>query len=158
MSLRTKWLDELEQEIRNFNIGILNVHVVITTYKTAATPHFNDLINKVADNAVLIADECHYIGSRAFRNIEFQNFTAKIGLSATPDRWWDETGTAFLKGIFDKVVYEYSLEDAIEAGKLTPYEYFPHVVSLTESEIEDYKKLTLQIIRLYNSEDAMIKR
>ncbi|MFD6440443.1 DEAD/DEAH box helicase family protein, partial [Peribacillus sp. NPDC060186] len=151
---KTKWLDELEQEIRNFNIGILNVHVVITTYKTAATLHFNALINKVAHHSVLIADECHYIGSRAFRNIEFQNFTAKIGLSATPDRWWDETGTAFLKGILDKVVYQYSLEDAIEAGKLTPYEYFPHVISLTESEIEAYKKLTLQIIRLYNSEDA----
>ncbi|MED1511844.1 DEAD/DEAH box helicase family protein [Bacillus proteolyticus] len=151
---KTKWLDELEKEIRNFNIDILNVHVVITTYKTAATPHFNALINKVAHHSVLIADECHYIGSRAFRNIEFQNFTAKIGLSATPDRWWDETGTAFLKGIFDKVVYQYSLEAAIGAGKLTPYEYFPHVISLTESEIEAYKKLTLQIIRLYNSEDA----
>ncbi|MCU6602700.1 DEAD/DEAH box helicase family protein [Peribacillus frigoritolerans] len=151
---KTKWLDELEQEIRNFNIGILNVHVVITTYKTAATPHFNALINKVAYHSVLIADECHYIGSRAFRNIEFENFTAKIGLSATPDRWWDETGTAFLKEIFDKVVYQYSLEAAIEAGKLTPYEYFPHVISLTESEIEAYKKLTLQIIRLYNSEVA----
>ncbi|MDA2771325.1 DEAD/DEAH box helicase family protein [Bacillus cereus group sp. Bc010] len=151
---KKKWLDELEKEIRNFNIGILNVHVVITTYKTAATPHFNALINKVAHHSVLIADECHYIGSCAFRNIEFQNFTAKIGLSATPDRWWDETGTAFLKEIFDKVVYQYSLEAAIGSGKLTPYEYFPHVISLTESEIEAYKKLTLQIIRLYNSEDA----
>jgi len=151
---KTKWLDELEQEIRNFNIGIIDVHVVITTYKTAATPHFNALINKVASHSMLIADECHYIGSRAFRNIEFRNFTAKIGLSATPDRWWDETGTIFLKEIFDKVVYQYTLEEAIEAGKLTPYEYFPHVISLTESEIEAYKKLTLQIIRLYNSEDA----
>lgn len=151
---KNKWLEELEREIRNFNIGILNVHVVITTYKTASTPHFIALINKVAEHSVLIADECHYIGSRAFRKMEFQNFTAKIGLSATPDRWWDEIGTAFLKGIFDKVVYQYSLEDAIGAGKLTPYEYFPHVISLTESEIEDYKKLTLQIIRLYNSEDA----
>lgn len=150
---KTSWLDELEQEIRNFNIGILNVHVVITTYKTAATQHFNALINKVAHHSVLIADECHYIGSRAFRKIEFQNFAAKIGLSATPDRWWDETGTTFLKGIFEKVVYQYSLEDAIKAEKLTPYEYFPHVISLTESEIESYKKLTLQIIRLYSSDD-----
>lgn len=151
---KNRWLDELEQEIRNFNIGILKVHVVITTYKTAATPHFNALINKVAYHSVLVADECHYIGSRAFKNIEFQNFTAKIGLSATPDRWWDETGTAFLKGIFDKVIYRYSLEEAIAARKLTPYEYFPHVVSLTESEMEDYKKLTLQIIRLYQYDDS----
>lgn len=151
---KKKWIHELENEIRNFNIGILNVHVVITTYKTATTLHFNELINKIVDHSVLIADECHYIGSRAFRKIEFKNYTAKIGLSATPDRWWDETGTTFLKGVFDKVVYKYSLEDAIHAGKLTPYEYFPHVLSLTSLEMVAYKKLTLQIIRLYNSEDV----
>ena len=51
---RTKWVDELEQAIRNYNIGILNVHVVITTYRTASTPHFNALIKQLPANALLI--------------------------------------------------------------------------------------------------------
>lgn len=150
---KIKWLDKLEQEILNFNIGILDMHIVITTYKTASTDHFNKLINKINKNSALIADECHYIGSNSFRNMDFENFKVKIGLSATPDRWWDDTGTEFLKNIFDKVVYKYSLEEAIDAGKLTPYEYFPHVIKLTESETSDYNKLTSQIVRLYNIKD-----
>src|SRR5699024_6760565 len=46
-----KWLNTLEEEIRNYNIGILNTHIVITTYKTANTKHFKELIYKVADHS-----------------------------------------------------------------------------------------------------------
>lgn len=150
---KQSWLPQLEDEIRNFNIGLIDTHVVITTYKTASTPHFNEQMRKIAHHSFLIADECHYIGSRAFRSLRFHHFTARIGLSATPDRWWDEAGTAFLKGIFDKVVYTYSLEEAIQSGKLTPYTYHPYTVSLTEEEITEYKRITRQIIRLYNKEE-----
>jgi superfamily II DNA or RNA helicase len=150
---KNSWLPELEDEIRNYNIGLINTHIVITTYKTAATPHFNEQIRKVAKHSFLIADECHYIGSKAFRNLQFNSYTARIGLSATPDRWWDEAGTTFLKGVFDKVVYSYSLEEAIEDGKLTPYTYHPYIVSLTEKEVAEYRKLTKQIIRLYNKDE-----
>lgn len=150
---KNNWLPRLEDEIRNYNIGLIHTHVVITTYKTAATPHFNEQIQKIANHSFLIADECHYIGSRAFRHLSFDHFTARVGLSATPDRWWDDAGTAFLKNIFKQVVYTYSLEDAIEHGKLTPYTYHPYIVSLTEDELNEYKKITRQIIRLYNKED-----
>lgn len=158
---KNSWLPELEDEIRNYNIGLIDTHVVITTYKTAATPHFNEQIRKISHHPFLIADECHYIGSRAFRKLQFNNYTARVGLSATPDRWWDESGTAFLKRIFDEVVYTYSLEEAIENGKLTPYTYHPYIVPLTEEELNEYKKITRQIIRLYNKEDEnhdMIER
>lgn len=151
---KTKWYDKLENTIRDYNIGLEVFHVVITTYKTASSNEFNYLMKKIANHAVLIADECHYIGSKAFKNIDFNNFNAKIGLSATPDRWWDEAGTSFLKNIFDKVVYEYSLVEAIDAGKLTQYEYFPHVTELTESEQVAYKKLTLQIIKMLNNDSG----
>src|SRR5690625_2814176 len=119
-----KWLNTLEEEIRNYNIGILNTHIVITTYKTANTKHFKELIYKVADHSFLIADECHYLGSKAFRGQTFDHFNARVGLSATPDRWWDEKGTQFIKNTFDKVVYYYTLDEAIKKDKLTPYMYF----------------------------------
>lgn len=158
---KNTWLPELEEEIRNYNIGLIDTHVVITTYKTAAMPHFNEMIKKVSSDSLLIADECHYIGSRAFRNLQFDSYSARIGLSATPDRWWDEDGTAFLKGIFDRVVYTYTLEEAIDNDKLTQYTYHPYVVPLTDEEIGEYRKITRQIIRLYNKEEEsedMIER
>lgn len=147
---KNSWLGELESEVRNYNLEITDFHVVLTTYKTAAMPHFVEQIGKVQKNAVLIADECHYMGSPTFSKLNFNNIQARIGLSATPDRWWDENGTAYLKNFFKGVVYRYTLDDAIEAGKLTPYSYEPHIVNMTESELEQYKYLTNRIISLYN--------
>jgi len=153
-----KWLNTLEEEIRNYNIGILNTHIVITTYKTANTKHFKELIYKVADHSFLIADECHYLGSKAFRGQTFDHFNARVGLSATPDRWWDEKGTQFIKNTFDKVVYYYTLDEAIKNDKLTPYKYFPHVVSLSELEVEDYERITTQLVRLYHQDEENDER
>ena len=38
----------------------------------------------------------------------------RIGLSATPERWFDDEGTDFVKNIIGDVVYEYTMEMAIE--------------------------------------------
>ena len=39
---------------------------------------------------MLITDECHYITFKGFKDFPFEKFNARLGLSATPDRWWDE--------------------------------------------------------------------
>lgn len=150
---KAKWLPELDREVRNFNIGITDFHVVITTYDAAANRDFVEQISKLQEHVLLIADECHYLGSAQFRNISFSNINARIGLSATPDRWWDEEGTRFLKDFFKDVVYTYTLDEAIAANKLTQYTYDPHVVPLTETELEDYNKLTKRIINQFNKKD-----
>lgn len=149
----TKWIPELEAEVRNFNIGITDFHVVITTYDTARSEAFLAQIEKIQQHAVLIADECHYLGSSKFRHINLKNIQVRIGLSATPDRWWDEEGTSYLKSFFNDVVYIYSLDKAIEEDKLTPYKYYPQIVSLTDAELNRYNALTLRIIKYFNSKD-----
>lgn len=148
-----KWKPELEKEVRNFNIGVTDFHVVITTYDTARSEAFLSQIAKIQQHAFLIADECHYLGSPKFRRIRFQNVQARIGLSATPDRWWDEDGTSYLKDFFRDVVYTYSLDRAIAEGKLTPYKYYPQVVALTEDELNRYQALTRRIIQYFNSKE-----
>lgn len=146
-----RWKDELSKVVRNFNLGISDYEVVITTYDTAKNPLFYEQISKVQANSFLIADECHYMGATGFRDLPYNNIEARLGLSATPDRWWDETGTHFLKEYFNGVVYEYTLDQAIQANKLTPYKYYPQVIDLTDSEIKQYMKLTRQIIQYFNS-------
>lgn len=148
------WIPELEQEVRDFNIDVSSEHVVITTYSSAMHPKFLENIQKLKQHAFLIADECHYLGSRQFSYFDVPNIQARLGLSATPDRWWDDNGTAFIKNFFDEVVYSYSLERAIEEKKLTPYKYYPQVVSLTDEELEAYTRLTRRIIQCYNKEDV----
>lgn len=146
-----KWKDELAYAVRNFNLGISDFEVVITTYDTAINPLFYEQIAKVQSNSFLIADECHYMGSAGFRYLPYNGIEARLGLSATPDRWWDEVGTHFLKDYFHGVVYEYTLDQAIADNKLSPYKYYPQVINLTDAEMKQYMKLTRQIIQYFNS-------
>src|SRR5699024_5160498 len=41
---------------------------------------------------------------------------------------------------------------------LTPYKYFPHVVSLSELEVEDYERITTQLVRLYHQDEENDER
>lgn len=147
------WLYSLESHIRDFNIGISKFECVITTYKTGGSKDFIDLVNRIKGKSFLIADECHYFGTMSFIKNHFINLDAKLGLSATPDRWWDEEGTKFLKKYFGDVIYTYSMEEAINNGALTPYEYYPIKVSLTEEEVNKYIKITKTIMSLYQEKE-----
>lgn len=151
--LKKSWIQKLEHEIRDFKIGISDFHVVITTYKTAGTTDFINLISSIHEQAFLIADECHYLGATAFRSIRLDNFQSKLGLSATPDRWWDESGTDFIKNFFKGVVYQYTLEEAIYNNALTNYKYMPMVAELTEDELQNYEKLTARLAVLYSQDE-----
>ena len=70
-----------------------------------------------------------------------------MGLSATPIRQYDEAGTSNLFDYFGGVVYEFTLEDAIGVC-LVPYDYFVHVVRLTDDEMHGYRELTERIKRI----------
>jgi superfamily II DNA or RNA helicase len=95
----------------------------------------------------LIADEVHNLGGvKEFIGNPPNWPTAKLGLSATPVRQYDDEGTADLLEYFGEVVFEFSLDDAIGVC-LVPYDYFVHRVDLTEPERERYAELTERIRR-----------
>jgi superfamily II DNA or RNA helicase len=92
----------------------------------------------------LIGDEVHGLGSGHLRNALIPNVNLRIGLSATPRRWFDDEGTDILINYFGEICFEFSLEKAI--GKfLTPYEYYPQLISLTGDELILYEELTEKI-------------
>lgn len=148
---KKKWGNKLQTDVRDFNIGIIEKHVVISTYKSASAVEFNYLISKIRGKSFIIGDECHYFGIKSLKGHQFYGITAKLGLSATPDRWWDEDGTAYLRNFFGDTVYEYDMKTAIKNGALTEYKYNPIVVNLINSELEEYEKLTARLIRLLSS-------
>ena len=59
---------------------------------------------------------------------------------------------------FNKVVYQFPLEKAIEKGFLTKYEYFPRFVELNAEEFEEYQKITKKIIIQYQNEKNQNKK
>ena len=159
---KERWKSNLEKKVRNFNIGLTNVECVIAVYDTASTYDFQHIISKIANMSFLIADECHNFGTNSFKVNKFDFFNAKLGLSATPERWWDEEGTNRIYDFFDRVVYEYDIQKAIDNGALVPYKYVPIVVGLSDEELESYVNYTHRIIRCLNSnsseKDEEIKR
>lgn len=151
---KRSWVNQLQADVRDFNLGILDKHVAITTYRTAASEEFNNLIARIRGKSFLIADECHYFGVKTLRDNKLGGAEGKLGLSATPERWWDEEGSDYIDRFFGGQVYEYGLKKAIETGALTEYVYHPVIADLTDEELEKYENLTRRLIYLYGDEKA----
>lgn len=153
---KDRWYQDLKNQIWEYNMGFRDRVVLIGSYKSMASKDFQTLISKVSDHRLLVADECHYIGTSTYKDTDFKNFNSALGLSATPRRWWDEEGSRRILDIFDQVVYEYTMEDAIQNRFLTPYYFFPKLISLTAEEIEEYENYTYRIGILVGNEALTI--
>jgi len=158
------WKNKLHKKIRDYNVGFSQKECIITTYKSLANHTFWNLISRIKTNSFLIADECHNIGVASLKKFDFSSINGRLGLSATPERWFDEKGTQRIREIFDKTVFEYPLDKAIEDDYLVEYEYHPIVVQLNDIEIQEYEKLSYLIAKAYSDDDIdedeinMIKR
>ena len=96
------------------------------------------------EDTLFIFDEVHGAGSSSF----VDNLTGKIspyryrlGLSATPEREYDETGNDFLQNEIGEIIFKFSLEDAIRKGILCEFNYIPLNYELTEAEKQKKKKI-----------------
>ena len=150
------WRELLRDAIANYSLGI-NKHIVLIAIQNTASS--DDFINQIAklisltSNHLFIADEVHGLGSRVFRKALNEDFEARLGLTATPNRWFDEDGTDLLMKYFGGVVFKFGLHEALnwidpvsEQTPLCPYNYYPEFVDLDELEMERYLELTKQII------------
>ncbi|MER3374045.1 MAG: DEAD/DEAH box helicase family protein [Allomuricauda sp.] len=127
-------------------------YIVIVTYASLPKPKFQSYFTQLPKDTILIADETHNLGSqgliRLLPNIHLEK---RIGLSATPHRKFDEVGNQSIQEFFNDeppYIVSYSMEDALNIGWLCKYTYHPHIVKLTDQEMEKYKELSLQLLRM----------
>jgi superfamily II DNA or RNA helicase len=149
---KAQWLDELNAQILDFNAGYRQFISVITTHTTFISSEFQGTIDRLNTPSFLIADEAHHLGAERSRQNYPQGISFRLGLSATPDRWFDDEGTAALRMFIGETVFAFPLEKAIGLS-LTPYYYHPHLVPLTDEELERYEELSAKIARLMSRED-----
>ena len=142
---RRTWFDDLAARLDECRRGDRPFAMAIATNATFQTDAFQQLARELPEHTLLIADEVHNVGAPALRELLPDHVRYRLGLSATPERWYDDEGTAALTGYFGRVVYELGLERAIELKALTPYEYFPVVVELHGEELEEYLALSVKI-------------
>jgi superfamily II DNA or RNA helicase len=116
--------------------------VILATMRTSSTEEFRRRLEG-GDHLMVVADEVHQLGSRENLKVLEIPSGARLGLSATPQRYGDPEGTQQLMEYFGGVVLpRVTLEDAIKSGRLVEYEYFPHPVHLRDREAEEWKRLT----------------
>jgi superfamily II DNA or RNA helicase len=131
-------------------------YIIISTYASFARQNIFTELNRLSPKTLLIADECHNLGSnRLLKLLSKVNFKRRIGLSATPERQFDEEGNKKIFSFFnsdESYTYAYPMDEAIKNGVLCRYYYYPHLVSLTEAEMQDYKELSSKISKFFNNE------
>ena len=134
-------------------------YIIIATYASFVRSNIFPELSKFPKQKLLfIADEAHNMGSGQMINrLNEIPYLRRIGLSATPSRQYDDSGNQKLKHFFgctDKFTFEYSMAEAIENGALCRYYYYPHVVSLTEAEMEQYVDISTKIVKILGFKDA----
>ncbi len=152
-SANPDWKTDLSRVVSNIKLGNTENACLITTHTTLADEYFREKIDGLSQNSILIADEVHGLGSEYQRQGLRERYNARIGLSATPERYYDEEGTDFLVDYFGGVTFEYTLEDAIPKY-LTPYEYYPVLVEMDEDELDEYRNMTKKVAAAYADDNA----
>jgi superfamily II DNA or RNA helicase len=123
----------------------LGERIILGTMQTCCKPEFVNQISGV-EHLLIVVDEVHQIGSAENSNALNINAGKRLGLSATPERYGDPEGTQRIMDYFGGIIEPpFTLADAIEAGCLVRYQYFPDTVYLTATESDEWAELSRQL-------------
>ncbi|SEF67047.1 DEAD/DEAH box helicase family protein [Sphingobacterium lactis] len=159
-SENSRWEDDLFQVGKSLVFGRSTNYGIITTYATFKGNKFQNMLKEYFNNdfdiITLVADEAHNFGSAGFLKVIPNFISRRIGLSATPERQFDEIGNKTLNEYFscsdDVYTFEYNMKTAIENGILCRYYYHPIIVNLELEEQERYLKISKELVKYIDPE------
>lgn len=145
---RYNWKKTFSRMISDYDLGIIDNFCVITTNATFVTAAMQNELLKMDGDFCLVVDEAHNFGSKKQIACMSEKFNFRLALSATIVRHHDEYGTQRLFNYFGDKCIEYTLKEAIIDGKLTPYYYYPVIVSFNEDELHEYVEITDKVAKI----------
>lgn len=120
-----------------FRLGAINIAVINTAAK---------LVLRMQEHKYfLIVDECHKAASEQFRAVLQAKTFASLGLSATPERPYDEGLKDVLVPALGPVIFSYGYADALRDGVIVPFELRNIVFEMEEDRQAEYDKLSKAI-------------
>ena len=121
---------------KNQKISRINLCVINSLSKINIT-NFEDYI--------IVADECHRYGSDSFyKGINYQ-WKVTVGLSATPQREYDNYFEDRIVPVLGNLLYEYSYSDAMEDDVINNYDLINIECPLSEGDKLEYDELSKSI-------------
>ena len=162
-----KWRKTLELCLLGLDDTRYNTAIIYTTHSTVSSDDFIRIIRENKNNTeiLFICDEVHAIGSDHQQQALLDIYKYRIGLSATPDRMFDDNGTQLIKDYFGGNTFEFTIKDALGTinpltGKpfLNPFYYHPIFVDLTDDEHKRYAKFSRDIAVAASAEDVDVEK
>jgi superfamily II DNA or RNA helicase len=95
----------------------------------------------------LIVDECHRVGSEKNATALVGNFVATLGLSATPEREYDEGYAEFIEPALGSVIYKYDYVQASKDGVIASFNLTNIEIPIQAQEQSEYERLSRSIAR-----------
>ena len=146
---------ETEYNLSTFLINAFNdeeINVVVSTYDTFFSKAYKR-IAKMTSARLIVVDEAHNLSPKQISYLP-KGFKYRLGLSATPERYNpNETDKIIDYFTGHKIeTYKYTIEEAINAGYLSEYLYYPVFVHLSDEDFESYKNYTKQVMYALNEE------
>lgn len=99
----------------------------------------------------LIVDECHRAGSPENAHALSGKHAATLGLSATPEREYDEGFSELISPALGEIFYRYDYAEAHKDRVITDFRLINVKIELLPEESVEYEKLTKAIARAANS-------
>ncbi|MBX5494811.1 MAG: DEAD/DEAH box helicase [Bryobacteraceae bacterium] len=124
---------------KRMRVGSINLAVLNTASKLYKSGRANPCF--------LIVDECHKAASEEFRGVLEIPKVASLGLSATPERPYDDWLTEILIPTLGPVIFKYTYGDALRDGVIVPFRLHNVIFELEAETQLEYDKLSRGIAR-----------
>ncbi len=122
-------------ELGNFVLDPTNAILVVSRGQLEKV--FARLPTAARGKMIVIHDEIHGLGVPSLvRSLagQHQSFGYRLGLSATPERAYDDEGNRFIETEIGPTIFRFRLEEAIARGVLCEFDYLPLEYDLTDDD------------------------
>ena len=157
----SSWKKDFEITLLNINLGVYKNAILFTSHDLTCKSYFIDIVKRSKGELeiMFICDEVHAMGAENFQKGLIEDYEYRIGLSATPNRMFDESGTELIKKYFGNDSFEFTIEEALRTINpvtkkpfLNEFCYIPKFVQLTSTEYKEYSRLNKRIAVELNKE------
>jgi len=151
IALLDQWYEGISLNFKSKDIALNGGGEQITDLSKVCITTIDSLKNIISkvdqDNTLLIIDECHKIGTEKRGEMLTGNWHATLGLSATPERDYDDNFYIIIKKILGDIIFDYDYIDAREDEVIVNFKLLYAYAEMTEAENDKYKDFTKKIQR-----------